>query len=107
MQEENIPKITEMLLAGGKMLGVHCGNCKSPLFEFQGKIKCPICGDMQKKSEAKSKVGSDALDKLEKILHKKLDEMSIQLEKETDNQKILELLKSISETLEAIGKLRG
>ncbi len=106
MQEEKIPKITEMLLAGGKMLRVHCGNCGSPLFEFQDKIKCPICGGIKKAPAARPNAEPKSFDNLERILHKKIEEMSSQLEKETDHVKILELLKSIRGTLETVEKLR-
>ena len=102
--EEKIPKITEMLLAGGKMLGVHCGACMSPLFEYQGKIVCPVCGSKAKPAkEAKAA----PLKKVEEVLHAKLSSLAEQLAKETDHTKTLELLNSIKSTLEALEKLKG
>ncbi|HII71062.1 Sjogren's syndrome/scleroderma autoantigen 1 family protein [Methanopyrus kandleri] len=38
--------MAERLLAGHKMLGIHCPECKVPLFQDPktGTVSCPICG---------------------------------------------------------------
>lgn len=104
MQDEKIPKITEMLLAGGKMLGVHCGKCMSPLFQYQEKVVCPVCGEKTKPIKKEAEPG--ALKKVEEVLHAKLNSLAEQLAKETDQAKTLELLDSIKSTLEALEKLK-
>lgn len=104
MEEEKLAKITEMLLAGGKMLGVHCGKCMSPLFEFQGKIVCPVCrGDAK---PAKPEAKAPPLKKVEEVLHAKINSLAEQLAGETDHAKTLELLEKIKSALEALEKLR-
>ena len=103
MEEKQIQKITEMLLAGGKMLGIHCGTCKSPLFEFEGKITCPICEEL-KKEEKGEKAGS--LETLERVLHAKLNALTQQLEKEEDVSKTIRLLENIKATLEALERVK-
>lgn len=103
MEEEKLSKITGMLLAGGKMLGMHCASCMGPLFEYQGKIVCAVCGEKTKPAKAETKVPS--LRKVEEALHAKLDSLAEQLAKETDQTKTLELLESIKSTLEALKKL--
>jgi len=106
MEEEQIKKITETLLAGGKMLGVHCGKCKSPLFELEGKVVCPICGEFgEEEKRGESKAPKD-VEKLENVLYSKLNELSEQLEKEKDPSKTIELLNSIRVTLETLQKVK-
>jgi len=106
MEEEQLKKITETLLAGGKMLGVHCGKCKSPLFELKGKVVCPICGEFVG-PEGKEKVDlPKSVEKLEKTLYSKLNDLTGQLEKEKDPSKTVELLDSIRATLETLERLK-
>jgi UPF0148 protein len=105
MADEKISKITETLLAGGKMLSVHCGKCRSPLFEYKGKVICPICGDLEKKP-AEPQKKAEPLEKLEKILYSKLDSLDEQLMHEKDQAKTLELLNSINAALDTLEKLK-
>ena len=105
MKDENIPKIAEMLLAGGKMLAVHCGTCMSPLFEYQGKVVCSVCGDRTKPA-AKAEVKSSPLGKVEEILLAKVNSIAEQLANETDHAKTLELLDRIKSALEALEKVK-
>lgn len=105
MKDENIPKIAEMLLAGGRMLAVHCGSCMSPLFEYQGKVVCPVCGNMAK-PEAKAGTKPSALGKVEQVLQEKISSLAEQLAKETDHAKTLELLDRMKSALEALDKVK-
>ncbi|MEM2889823.1 MAG: Sjogren's syndrome/scleroderma autoantigen 1 family protein [Candidatus Hadarchaeum sp.] len=104
MKEEDIPKVVEMLMAGGKMLAVHCGSCMSPLFEYQGKVVCPVCGGQAKKPKAEAKTSS--LDKVRAALQAKIDALAEQLAKETDHAKTLELLDRIKSALEVLERLK-
>ncbi|MEW6222543.1 MAG: Sjogren's syndrome/scleroderma autoantigen 1 family protein [Candidatus Hadarchaeota archaeon] len=106
MEEERLSKITEMLLSGGKMLGVHCGKCMSPLFEFKGQVLCPICGAETKPQAPKAGAETSPLKKVEAALNAKLDTLSEQLAKETDHTKTAAILESIKSTLEALEKLK-
>jgi len=106
MSEENLSKITETLLAGGKMLGVHCGKCKSPLFEYKGEVVCPVCRGKTKSETSKVEPKSQTLKKLDKVLNAKLDALTEQLENESDQAKVLKLLDSIKSTLEALERLK-
>lgn len=105
MQEKNITKITDMLFAGGKMLSVHCDRCKSPLFEYQSKLICPICGERETKVPPKAKV--KPVSGVESVLREKLDWLTDELKKETDHGKISELLELIKSTLEILGRIKG
>ena len=55
MEENKLSRMTDVLLAGGKMLRVHCATCKGPLFEYQGKIACAVCGEKAKPVEEEPK----------------------------------------------------
>ncbi len=104
MGEESIPKIAQMLLAGGKMLGIHCGTCMSPMFSYKGKIVCPVCGELKKPVE-KADVVPDPLGKIKEILRAKINSLADRLETESDHTKTLELLDRIKSALEALEKV--
>jgi uncharacterized Zn finger protein (UPF0148 family) len=105
MKEENIPKITEMLLAGGKMLGIHCAKCMSPLFQFHEKIVCPVCKETVKAAE-KAEAKPAYFGRLEEVLRDKLNTLVDELAGEKDHAKILELLDRIKSILEALEKAK-
>ncbi|MFN4133579.1 MAG: hypothetical protein ACK4GQ_04335, partial [Candidatus Hadarchaeales archaeon] len=69
------------------------------LFEFEGKMVCPVCGSKKAQEE-------DELLIVEKMLRQKLRVLTEKLEKETDPAKTLELLTSIKGALEALEKLK-
>jgi uncharacterized Zn finger protein (UPF0148 family) len=101
MREKNVAKTAEMLLAGGKMLSLHCAACQSPMFEYEGKVCCPVCGE--KAGVTKVRVKSEGA--IEPILRKKLDQLATELKGETDRHsaaEILGLMKSILEVLEKL-----
>ncbi len=105
MQDERIAKMTEMLLGGGKMLSMHCGTCKGPLFEFKGKVVCPVCGGRTEAAKAEAKPKAALTEKVGDVLRTKLNALAAQLEKETDHAKTLELLDRIKPILEVLEKL--
>lgn len=107
MGEEKISKMTDMLLAGGKMLSIHCGTCLGPLFKFKGKAVCPVCGEKSEPAKVKAKPEPPPMGKIEDVLRIKLNSLAEQLEKETDHVKTLELLDRVKSVLEVLEKLRG
>lgn len=102
IKEEQVEKIAQFLLAGGKMLGVHCGKCGSPLFEKEGKIVCPLCGEIAGRKEEPA---PKALERVKNVLEKKLVELAEELERESDREKILEILDRMKSLLETLGHL--
>lgn len=107
VEDERISKMAGMLLAGGKMLPVHCGTCKGPLFEFKGKVVCPVCGEKPTRVKAEGKPKEAPLGKVEGVLRAKLNTLAKQLEEETDHAKTLELLDRIKSILDALEKLKA
>lgn len=96
-------KIAEMLLAGGKMLPLHCATCQSPLFEYEGKIRCPVCGEKAVASRAEAK----PVGEVERILLEKLDQLAAELKVESDRYAAAELLELMKLILEVLEKLRA
>ncbi|RMF91779.1 MAG: hypothetical protein D6733_00200 [Methanobacteriota archaeon] len=37
-------EMVRLLLSGAKMLGLHCPNCRLPLFQSHGRVLCVKCG---------------------------------------------------------------
>lgn len=106
MEDEKISKITEMLLGGGKMLSVHCGTCKGPLFQLEGKVVCPVCGEKAEVAKAEVKPKAAPIEKVESVLRTKLNSLAEELAKETDHNKTLELLDRVKSILEVLEKLK-
>lgn len=96
-------KIAEMLLAGGKMLSLHCATCQSPLFEYEGKIRCPVCGEKAVAARAEVK----PVGEVERVLLEKLDQLAAELKAETDRHAVAELLELMKSILEVLEKLRA
>ncbi|MHC1580860.1 MAG: autoantigen p27 domain-containing protein [Methanopyraceae archaeon] len=46
IRRTDLNRMAEKLLAGYKMLGIHCPDCKAPLFQHPKtkRVVCPVCG---------------------------------------------------------------
>jgi len=109
LQDKDVAKMAEMLLAGGKMLSLHCATCKSPLFEYGGKVMCPICGEKAKAAtlETAKLKARPATDEIEGVLLEKLNQLAAELKKESDRRTVAELLELMKSILEVIEKLKA
>ena len=98
-RDKALKDMAELLLSKARMLPYHCGKCKSPLFEKDGKTICPVCGELKlKKKEEKEKVKTRAPStdsKTAKILKKKRDEILTQIENEKNPKKLIGLLEAL------------
>lgn len=104
MEEKDVKKMAELLLAGGKMLPQHCQICKSPLFEFKGKIICPIHEETTKTKQEAKKLELPH-EEIEQILREKLASLAEELKEEREKDemyRILNLMKYILDVLEKI-----
>lgn len=103
-KDKALKNMTDLLLAKARMLQYHCASCKSPLFEKEQKVICPVCGEMKiEKEEVKEKAGAKEPttdSKTAKVLVKKRNELLVEIEKEKNPKKLTELL----EALEKINK---
>jgi len=105
MQDEKVAKMAEALLSGGKMLPLHCAKCGGPLFEKEGKVACAVCGEKVAEVRKEEAIRPVAGDEVREIILKKLQELAIQLRKETDPHKISEILGLMKSALEVLEKL--
>jgi UPF0148 protein len=107
-EEDVLQRMSELLLSKAVMLQYHCGGCKSPLFEKDGRVICPKCGPIPVKRDDQGGEESEASPpprttlggSTVQILEKKKVQLLAMLEAETDPKKITDLL-------EAIGKLES
>ncbi len=93
--------MSNALLRGGKMLSNICNECKAPLFEIDGEIKCLNCNTTASK-KLKPKVKADSKIEDIKIVERNLRE---QLKEEKDPVKIKNILESIEKCVDLIKKL--
>lgn len=103
-KDKALKNMTDLLLSKARMLQYHCGNCKSPLFEKEEKVICPVCGELrieEKKEKGKVKTGRTITNsKTVSILEKKRDELLAKIENEKSPKKLIDLL----DALEKINK---
>ena len=103
--ENSLNDMVKLLLSKATMLQYHCSKCKSPLFEKEGQVICPVCGifnNESKKDEDKNlKVKSKGRGR--EALEKKRDELIGLLEKEADPEKIVSIAEAIRKLEDIIG----
>ncbi len=131
MPDELTKKAVEMLLKGATLLGEPCPYCKGVRVMKDGHALCVNCGrepepkhsvqleaaeDKKEMDESKpsspvttSTTTADAAaatDEPIKILERKLEELSRELEKETDHEKQQSILKSINSLMDTIERFK-
>jgi UPF0148 protein len=104
--ENALKDMAGLLLSKATMLQYHCSKCKSPLFEKEGQIICPVCGtfDNGARKEEDKKPEGKTEGKGSKALEKKRDKLIEQLEKEGDPEKIVSIAEAIKKLEDIIGK---
>ncbi len=115
MEDKGIDNMAKLLLAGGKMLGYHCKECKVPLFDLNGEVICPSCNrkyafeeEAKKKEEHLEKVKVERVEKeteLEKNLWNTLDKLSNELI-EGDTKDVNEILSKMDSVVSLIEKIK-
>ena len=103
-------KAVEMLLKGATLLSEPCPYCKGVRVMKEGNALCVNCGRTPKKSKKiKTKKGTkkEKTSPTLKILEKKLETLSKELEQESDHEKQQKILKSINALIESIAKLKN
>jgi UPF0148 protein len=96
--EEKIDRAVEALFSGARMLSLHCAECRGPLFEKEGRVFCPVCGE-KGGGEKAPEAG------LGETLRKKLGELRARLEKEENHEEMMKILKEIDALVEVLRKL--
>ncbi|WP_456475164.1 Sjogren's syndrome/scleroderma autoantigen 1 family protein [Candidatus Pyrohabitans sp.] len=103
-KDANIKKMVELLLGRATMLAYHCPSCSAPLFEKEGKVLCPKCGEVkvvrEGEDEVEEKTPAPARaeakpQKEDEILQKKREELLLRLKDERDLRVILDILEAV------------
>ena len=103
-------KAVEMLLKGATLLSEPCPYCKGVRVMKEGNALCVNCGSTPKKSKkikTKKDTKKEKTSPSLKILEKKLETLSKELEQESDHEKQQKILKSINSLIESIAKLKN
>ena len=105
--EELTKKAAEMLLNGATLLSEPCPYCKGVRVMKEGKALCISCGrEPEKKEIPNVSINESVKPQLEKVLDKKMELLSKELEQEMDHEKQQDILKSINLLLETIQKIK-
>jgi len=106
MSNELTKKAAEMLLNGATLLSEPCPYCKGVRVMKDGFALCINCGKQPEEKPAQTKSVEEEPVKPIKILEKKLEDLSKQLEKELNPKKQQELIESINSLIGVISKLK-
>ena len=107
MSEELRKKAAEMLLKGATLFSELCPYCKGVRVMKEGKALCTKCGRKPEKREiAIEKNEEKDGNHLKKVLERKLESLSKELEQEMNHGKQQDILKSINSVLEMIEKIK-
>jgi len=101
--EDLTKKAAEMLLKGATLLSNPCPYCKGVRVMKEGQALCISCGRKPEKKE----IPKEESTSMEKILEKKMGNLTKELEQEKDHEKQQNILKTINSLLETIEKVKG
>ena len=105
MSNELTKKAAEMLLNGATLLSEPCPYCNGVRVIKDGFALCVNCGKQPEEKPTETKSAEEPVKPL-KILEKKLEDLSKQLEKEVNPKKQQELIESINSLIGVIAKLK-
>ena len=106
MTKELTEKAIKMLLDGATLVSEPCPYCKGVRVIKDGFALCVNCGKQPEQKIAQTNSAEKEDVKPLKILEKKLEDLSKQLEKEVNPKKQQELIESINSLIDVISKLK-
>ena len=111
MSKDLTKKAVDMLLKGATLVTEPCPYCKGVRIMLDGDAFCVNCGKephkVKKIELLEEKMLLTSKQSVIKILEKKLEILSKELEEEPDHKKQQEILKSINSVIETITKLKS
>ena len=108
MEGDLTKKAAEMLLSGATLLSEPCPYCKGVRVMKEGQALCISCGRKPEKKEILNQNPSKiTISPIEKILEKKMENLTKELEQEKDHEKQQNILKTINSLLETMEKAKG
>ncbi len=99
-------KAVEMLLQGATLLREPCPYCSGVRVMKEGQALCVSCGREPEKRDVPQQDIKEQKTSLLETLEKKLEEISKELEQESDPERQQVILKSINSLLEAVDKIK-
>jgi len=99
-------KAVEMLLQGATLLREPCPYCSGVRVMKEGQALCVSCGREPEKRDIPQQDNKEQKTSLLETLEKKLEEISKELEQESDPERQQVILKSINSILEAVEKIK-
>jgi len=99
-------KAVEMLLQGATLLREPCPYCSGVRVMKEGQALCVSCGREPEKRDVPQQDNKEQKTSLLETLEKKLEEVSKELEQESDHERQQVILKSINSLLEAVDKIK-
>jgi UPF0148 protein len=99
-------KAVEMLLQGATLLREPCPYCSGVRVMKEGQALCVSCGREPEKRDVPQQDIKGQKTSLLETLEKKLEEISKELEQESDPERQQVILKSINSLLEAVDKIK-
>lgn len=99
-------KAVEMLLQGATLLREPCPYCSGVRVMKEGQALCVSCGREPEKRDVPQLNKKEQKTSLLETLEKKLEEISKELEQESDPERQQVILKSINSLLEAVDKIK-
>lgn len=99
-------KAVEMLLQGATLLREPCPYCSGVRVMKEGQALCVSCGREPEKRDVPQQDNKEQKTSLLETLEKKLEEISKELEQESDPERQQVILKSINSLLEAVDKIK-
>ncbi|MFB5615240.1 MAG: Sjogren's syndrome/scleroderma autoantigen 1 family protein [Candidatus Nitrosomaritimum yanchengensis] len=106
MSKDLTKRAVEMLLQGATMLKEPCPYCSGVRVMKEGHALCVSCGREPEKRNIPQQNNKEQKTSLLEILEKKLQELSKELEHETDHEKQQAILKSLNSVIDAIDKIK-
>jgi len=111
MSKDLTKKAVDMLLKGATLVSAPCPYCKGVRIMIDGDALCVNCGKephkVQKTELPEEKMLLTSKQSAIKILEKKLEILSKELEDEADHEEQQKILKSINSIIETITKLKS
>jgi len=99
-------KAVEMLLQGATLLREPCPYCSGVRVMKEGQALCVSCGREPEKRDVPQQDNKEQKTSLLETLEKKLEEISKELEQESDPERQQVILKSINSLIEAVDKIK-
>ena len=106
MSKDLTKRAVDMLLQGATLLKEPCPYCSGVRVMKEGHALCINCGREPEKRKIPQQDNKEQKSNLLEILEKKLENLSKELEGESDHEKQQNILKSINSLIEAIEKIK-